>query len=54
LGLLQILTELLKDSSPLGRQGVNVTQLLQLPTLQPRVLQGRRSLLPRLGLALGV
>jgi hypothetical protein len=31
----------LKDPSPLGRQGVNVTKLLRLPTPQPRALQGR-------------
>jgi hypothetical protein len=54
LGLLLVLARLLKDPSPLGRQGVNVMKLLRLPTAQPRALQGRRSLLPRSGLALGV
>jgi hypothetical protein len=34
-------SDLLKDPSPLGRQGVNVTKLLRLPMPQPRVLQGR-------------
>jgi hypothetical protein len=52
--MLPILTKLLKDLSPLGRQGVDVAKLPQLPTPQPRALQGRRSTLPRPGLALGV
>jgi hypothetical protein len=54
LGLLPILAKLLKDPSPLGRQGVNMAKLPWLPTLQPRVLPGRRSTLPRPSLALGV
>jgi hypothetical protein len=54
LGLLPILAKLLKDPSPLGRQGVNVAKLPWLSTLQPRALQGRRSTLLRPGLALGV
>jgi hypothetical protein len=54
LGLLPILTKLLKDPSLLGRQGVNVAKLLRLPMPQPRALQGRRSALLRPGLALGV
>jgi hypothetical protein len=54
LGLLTILTKLLKDPSPLGQQGVNMAKLPRLPTPQPRALQGRRSTLPWLGLALGV
>jgi hypothetical protein len=45
-GLLLVLTKLLKDPSPLGRKGVNVMKLLQLPTPQPRALQERRSMLP--------
>jgi hypothetical protein len=48
------LTELLKDPSPLGRWGVTAVELPQLPKLQPRMLQGKRSLLPRPGLALVV
>jgi hypothetical protein len=53
-GLLLVLTKLLKDPSPLGRWGVNAMKLLWLPMLQPRAPQGRRPLLPRPGLALGV
>jgi hypothetical protein len=54
LGLLRIWAGLLKDFSLLGRQGVNVLKLLRLLMPPPRALQGRRSLLPQPGIALGV
>jgi hypothetical protein len=47
------------DKAPQGpltarAAGSDMTKLLRLPTPQPRALQGRRSVLPRPGLALGV
>jgi hypothetical protein len=38
MGLLRTLAGLLKDSSPLGRQGMNVKRLLRLSTPPPRAL----------------